>query len=424
MWHLRGDVEVRYLKIYGAGAIVALASLATNASATFTGTDWEQVSSLIATTGPFVLQSDLPVSAAAGRFGASVAAWHDDVSGTDWAIVGAPAENLFTGAVYIYSLAPGSAAWKKEARLVAPDAALGSEFGFSVAIDHETVVIGAPLHVVDFFFGAAYVFVRDEATGNWTQQGDELNAGNLDYGFAVAIAGDDLAVSEPGGDKVFTYERTGTTWSPLATLASPSTKPAAAFGFSLAIDAQHLLVGSPLDSEVSDFQGSATFFDRGRDGWDVNQVLRPEISTGSQQEFGRAVAFSPNAIVIGSPFMSAGAGAIHFFSYEDAIPRWVEQSVFGGASTTPPSLLGESLALSGTTLASGAPGTDSADVFRNDAGAWSLESILTNDTGTFFGWSLSAAGDKIWVGAPGKTLFSDGNGYVFMNDRIFADGFD
>jgi hypothetical protein len=106
------------------------------------------------------------------------------------------------------------------------------------------------------------------------------------------------------------------------------------------------------------------------------------------------------------------------------IPRWVEQSVFGGTSTMPPSLFGESLALSGETLVAGAPGIDSADVFRNDAGVWSLQSVLTNDAGTFFGWSLSTAGDKIWVGTPGKMLLSDGNAYVFINDRIFADDFD
>ncbi len=161
-----------------------------------------------------------------------MASWHNDVSGTDWAIVGAPGEDGFTGAAYIYSYAPGSSDWKMEARLVAPDATFGSEFGFSVAIDHETVAVGAPLHIADFFFGAAYVFVRDEATGDWTQQGDEFNRGDLDFGLAVAIAGDDLAISQPGGDKVFTYERTGTTWSPLDTLTSTSTKPGAAFGFS------------------------------------------------------------------------------------------------------------------------------------------------------------------------------------------------
>ncbi|HEX3897059.1 MAG TPA: FG-GAP repeat protein [Rudaea sp.] len=406
------------------GAMFALMVVASNANASFAHTDWDRVSTLIATTGPFVLQTDVPVPALAGRFGSSVASWHDEASGADWAIVGAPGEDGFTGAAYIYSYAPGSADWKKEARLVAPDATFGSEFGFSVAIDHETVVIGAPLHIADFFFGAAYVFVRDEATGDWTQQGDEFNGGDLDYGFAVAIAGDSLAVSEPGGGNVFTYERTGTAWSSAIKLTSTSTKPDAAFGFSLAIDAQHLLVGSPRDSEVLDLEGSATLFDRGRDGWDLSQVLRPEITTESQQQFGYAVAFSPETIVIGSPFKAALAGAIHFFSYNDMIPRWVEQSVFGGTSTMPPSLFGESLALSGETLVAGAPGIDSADVFRNDAGVWSLQSVLTNDAGTFFGWSLSAAGDKIWVGTPGKMLLSDGNAYVFINDRIFADDFD
>jgi hypothetical protein len=419
----REENDVGVLKNWKAvGAAVALASIAIDANATFAQTDWESVSGLIASSGPYVMQSELPPATTASEFGTAVAMWHDATTGVDWAVVGAPTENALNGAAYVFSLAPGNTIWHQEARLVASDSTDGSEFGYSVAIDQGTVVVGAPLHVADFFVGAAYVFVRDDVSGAWTQQGDPLADGDSDYGFAVAVSGDSLAVSEPAVSKVFAYTRTGDVWSSPVTLTSPDVAADADFGVSLSMHEDTLLVGAPLDGKSALQQGSAALFTRSVTGWDLQQTLRPEIDTSAQQFFGYSVAFSNDAIVVGAPAQHAGVGAAHMFTYDAAAGKWSEQSVFGGPTGAVTPLFGESVAISGDRLIVAAPGKDTADIFELRSGAWVLESSLSGDAATFFGQSVGAAGDKFIVGVPGPGLSSDGDVYVFMNDRIFANG--
>jgi hypothetical protein len=84
---------------------------------------------------------------------------------------------------------------------------------------------------------------------------------------------------------------------------------------------------------------------------------------------------------------------------------------------------GQSLALSNDVLAIGAPGADpSAAVYRLHGGAWTLDSVLTGDRGSGFGLSISAAGGQIIVGAPDSGDAMQGAAFVFISDRIFADG--
>ena len=62
-------------------------------------------------------------------------------------VIGAPYESGFrksTGAVYVYRYDDSSAKWEHSVKLKAPDAMPRDYFGRSVAIEGETVVVGAP----------------------------------------------------------------------------------------------------------------------------------------------------------------------------------------------------------------------------------------------------------------------------------------
>ncbi len=395
-------------------AALALLAVFTQADANFRGTDWEGISGLVPTTGPFVLQQELPAPASAGLFGEAVAMWHDDTSGIDWAVIGAPNEDGQAGAAYVFSFAPGSTEWKQEARLVASDRSDhdGSAFGYSVAIDHSTVVVGSPLHEADFFDGAAYVFVRDEATGDWKQQGDELNSADGGFGFAVAVNGDALAVSGP--QKVLAYSRASDIWSLLQTLPSPTTAKSN-FGTSLAMSSDELLVGAPLDSDVATSQGSAILYSAGRDGWDLQQVLRPDSST--HQFFGTSVALGADTIAVGAPISTTGA--VYIFAFDGV--KWTDRSTILDTSSV--SEFGFSIALSNDKLVIGGPGSGSTSIFRNNSGTWKLDSTLSGDTADDFGWCVATAGSRVIVGAPKSNVY-DGEADAFIDDRIFANGFE
>ena len=131
-----------------------------------------------------------------GAAGGSVA-----ISG-ETMMVGAPsyssAGRARQGAAHVF--VRGGEVWRQQQQLLAADAVAGDEFGLSVAISGETVVVGAPFDTSPGGFrqGAAYVFVRSGEL--WSQQQPLLAAdpaGFSEFSTSVAISGGMLVVGAP-----------------------------------------------------------------------------------------------------------------------------------------------------------------------------------------------------------------------------------
>ena len=108
------------------------------------------------------------------------------------------------GIAYLFAKPAGG--WTDEfatSELTASDGAAGDQFGLSVAVDGDTVVVGAPSHQVGLAHqGAAYVFNRPfGGFGPSTTQTAQLTAAdgsnNDKFGFSVAVSGPDIAVGSP-----------------------------------------------------------------------------------------------------------------------------------------------------------------------------------------------------------------------------------
>ncbi|HOO17674.1 MAG TPA: hypothetical protein PLU99_11265, partial [Phycisphaerae bacterium] len=127
-------------------------------------------------------------SAPGGRFGIAVA-----VDGGT-AVIGDRNHNAEAGAVYVFDF--DGANWTEQGRLTASDGLTGDHFGMALALEGDTLVVGASGDdEVASASGSVYVFVR---SGNeWVEQA-RLNAadpGLGDYfGLSVAISGDTIAV--------------------------------------------------------------------------------------------------------------------------------------------------------------------------------------------------------------------------------------
>ena len=143
----------------------------------------------------FTQQQKLEASDAAelDRFGFSVA-----ISG-ETVVVGAPSDDTEAvedqGSAYVFVRSGG--VWSLQQKLLASDAAAFDFFGESVAISGETVVVGAPLDdgAAGNDQGSAYVFVR--GAGVWSQQQKLLasDAAQSDnFGNSVAISGETIVV--------------------------------------------------------------------------------------------------------------------------------------------------------------------------------------------------------------------------------------
>ena len=117
------------------------------------------------------------------------------------------------GSVYIFVRSGG--AWLEHSRLFAADGVLGDEFGAALALDGDTLLVGAPSRngPSGEFEGGAYIFDR-APNGTWTQQVKLLpqGVGSPDrFGEHVALAGDLAVVLSAGtsttGFQVYPFAR-------------------------------------------------------------------------------------------------------------------------------------------------------------------------------------------------------------------------
>src|SRR5688500_12284267 len=133
---------------------------------------------------------------------------------------------LFLSVITILVIVSGIKAqtsFVQEAKLTAADGASQDSLGFSVAIDGNTAVVGAPRNTGGTGLqnrGSVYVYVRDGA-GAWTPQ-QKLTpsdgAATDQFGYSVAISGDTIAVGRHNtttgqnraDGKVYIFTRSGT----------------------------------------------------------------------------------------------------------------------------------------------------------------------------------------------------------------------
>lgn len=185
-----------------------------------------------------------------GAFGRSVALSADG----DTALVGGFRDNSRAGAAWVFEHT--GSAWSQEGpKLTATDETEGALLGENAALsaDGSTALLGGNRD--NGFTGAAWVFAKTGSS--WTQQGDKLTAddevGDGQFGLGVALSadGNTALIGGPGDSSgrgaLWTFERSGSTWSQSGTKLVDPTEGAEEFGYSIALstDGYTALVGQP-----------------------------------------------------------------------------------------------------------------------------------------------------------------------------------
>lgn len=192
--------------------------------------------------------------------------WDVAIDG-DTALVGAGGDGQFAGAAYVFARSEG--AWTRTARL-SGDGDQNDFFGTAVALSGDTALVGSPdddTNGTDA--GAAYAF--GGAGGSWTRQ-SKVTAGDADDNFGESVAVDgDLALvgafrdEDPNGTfsgSAYAYARAGTTWHRGPKLVAADGDSYDTFGVSVALDDSLGLVGaSAADAPAADSAGAAYLFD-------------------------------------------------------------------------------------------------------------------------------------------------------------------
>lgn len=162
--------------------------------------------------------------------------------------------NSDTGAVYI--LQRTASGWQQTAKITASDASQTEYFGFSLALESNTLIVGA-INDYNKNTGKAYVFRNID--GHWLQTQtlqdsiSTLTSGAL-FGANVQISGQWLAVSAPsqtvsgkayaGAVYMFRYNTTTDAWVYYSTLTAHQTAENAYWGTQLVLDGTSLFVAS------------------------------------------------------------------------------------------------------------------------------------------------------------------------------------
>ena len=253
------------------------------------GSDWLQQVKLTASDGT-----------AWDQFGESVS-----MSG-DCAVVGAWGHSGQVGSAYIFERSGTD--WIQQARLTASDGAAGDQFGMSVSIKGDCAIVGA--HADEQYTGSAYIFRRDDP--NWIQQ-QKLTASDGrpsdDFGISVAINGDYAVVGAFRGDgnevdcgSAYIFKSGGPNdpnWVEQAKLTASDGAAQDYFGVSVAISADYAVVGAFWDDDLGENSGSAYVFKRQGTSW-VQQQKLTAADGAEWQEFGYSVSISGKYALVGA----------------------------------------------------------------------------------------------------------------------------
>jgi len=309
---------------------------------------WRQQSVLLPTDGIFSQQ--FGVGVAIHGHTVVVGAWRDRVNG------------LYSGSAYVF--ARSGLNWHQQAKLLPADGSALDEFGRKVAVDGRTIGIAAGFDDDNGpNSGSAYVFVR--RGGHWIEDAKLLPIDGQPsdvFGADIALDGDTVIVGaalddDQGTDSgsVYVFVRFGSTWIQQAKLLPDDGNENARFGSSVALDGNTVLIGAPDDDDNGRQSGSAYVFARTNGVWTQSAKLLPSDGVCGDG-FGTSVALSDDVAAIGAPGdddRQIGAGSFYLFVREGG--DWKEQAEVLAPDGDFADEFGTAVAVHGGTIISSSP---------------------------------------------------------------------
>ena len=308
-----------------------------------------------------------------------VGAWQEDSNATG--VDGNAGDNSATssGAAYVFTRTAG--VWSQQAYLKASNTAAGDRFGISLDVDGDTIAVGA----------------------------------NNEDSNATGIGGNQADNSATNSGATYIFSRSGGVWTQQAYVKASNTGASDAFGGSVAVSADTLVVGAINESSnatgvngsqgdhiSTQYSGAAYVFIRGGGTWSQQAYLKAS-NTGANDNFGVSVDVDADTVVIGANREAGNATGVN-------------APLSGGT---------------GTQADNSVQDCGAAYVFTRGSGSWSQQAYLkASNTGAYdqFGLSVAVDGDTLVVGAPYESgnatgvnaPLTGGSGTQADNSAIYA----
>ena len=264
----------------------------------------------------------------------------------------------------------------QRAKLIDPTGHSGDIFGFSVAVDGNTIMVGAP----------------------WDN----------DRGNNIGL--------------VFVYERIGPQWFLAQTLPDPICPDLDGFGWCVDLEADTAVIGVRIMQE-------AHIFERLDAQWQQRSALIPD-DWWFGNFYGESAALADNRAVVGAPYDDENgyrSGSAYIFE-RDPNGAWIQAAKLLANDGEPYNKLGASVDIDGDVAVGGARDDDdlgnysgSAYVFERDPnGTWfQAAKLLPHDGSVFwsFGEAVAVSGDRVLVGATTAHAFAPSAGAAYIFER-------
>ena len=380
----------------------------------------------------------------------------------DTAVIGCPGEvdtdnySYQSGSVYVFEKG-SDGQWAKAQRLLPSYIIQGGEFGMSVALEGDTLLIGAGGFSGAYLGdddsgnpiftnseeednhpegGVVYVFTK-QLDGTWMEQqqlypsdyADLKGVPNLTtpvFGEKLDISGDNLVVSNANNSKVYVFNYDGNDWSETQKIEGEY------YPYSVAIDGNNIAIG---DEGVNN-TGVVKMYSLSAGSWTLQQTLSPGGTQGSYGgTFGWSLLLEGDTLAI----LYLHDATINIYNISNNV--WTKNQTislgnYRGYNT--------SMSIDGRTLVVGIPsanytaddGTEIAEVGSvqvytqyPEENWFKIQDVLPNldyldNEFTTFGFSVAISGNELVVGTKGtirnQTELDTGEGrnpiHIFKRD--------
>lgn len=296
----------------------------------------------------------------------------------------------YSGSCYIFEK-DGSGSWSEVQKIVAPVRAADDRFGYSVSISGNQILVGAYFEDDDaaevntsYRAGSAYIYERD-GTGVWGFAQKIVASdreANDEFGKSVAIYDNYIIVGAYHEDddvagnnslnhsgSAYIYEKNGAgVWNEVQKIVAADRGEDDGFGVSVAISNNYVIIGAlyededTLNGNTFSNAGSAYVFERdGSGSWNEAQKIVAS-DRASDDEFGYSVSISEDFAIVGANYEDedtlngntlSDAGSAYIYK-RDGSGNWNEYQKIVASERAVEDYFGFSVAISGDYIIVGA----------------------------------------------------------------------
>ncbi len=370
------------------------------------------------------------------RFGNAVS-----VSGNR-ALVGASNDNLngsFSGSAYIFEYINNQ--WIQAQKITGDDVVANDQFGFSVSMDQDLLMVGARAKVINGVAQAGAVYVFELNNGVWVQI-DKLTAqipvSGSQFGYSISLDNEHALIGAPangnGATYVFAIDEDTLQWTQLRILTASDGGFGDRFGQSVSLYQNRGLIGA--NQTQSSENGAAYVFESLLN----NQQTKLTASDGqASDQFGISVSLYEDRALIGAfkdDDISSNAGSAYVFDLDTVSDLWIETEKLTADDAAANDEFGVSVSLYGDRVLVGAwldddNGTNSGSAYfyEFDGVFWTqTDKLLASKGGANEEYAKAIHLTSDWA-IIGVTKDSDngsaaGAAYGYREDIIYVSSFD